>query len=83
VILPSYIRGVNFFVYFRRSPHIVGGRLPQGLTRDFVGSLRAQRVFISQRGSSIRIAPHLHVTEPDIEQLFAALDVVAPSVSSS
>jgi selenocysteine lyase/cysteine desulfurase len=66
-----------------RSPHIVGGRLPQGLTRDFVGSLRAQRVFISQRGSSIRIAPHLHVTEPDIEQLFAALDVVAPSVSSS
>jgi len=59
----------------QRCPHFVGARLPQGLTGDFVGSLRAQHVFISQRGSSIRVAPHLHVTEPDVEQLFAALEV--------
>jgi acetylornithine/succinyldiaminopimelate/putrescine aminotransferase len=31
-------------------------------------------VFVSQRGSSVRFAPHLHVTEADIEQLFAALE---------
>jgi hypothetical protein len=67
----------------QRCPHIVGARLPQGLTGDFVGALRAQHVFISQRGSWVRVAPHLHVTEPDIEQLFAALDVaVAPSMPS-
>jgi selenocysteine lyase/cysteine desulfurase len=59
----------------QRCPHIVGARLPQGLTGDFVGALRAQHVFISQRGSWVRVAPHLHVTEPDVEQLFAALDV--------
>jgi selenocysteine lyase/cysteine desulfurase len=65
-----------------RCPHIVGARVPQGLTGDFVGSLRAKQVFISQRGSSIRIAPHLHVTEADVEQLLAALDVVVSSMRS-
>jgi selenocysteine lyase/cysteine desulfurase len=63
----------------QRCPHFIGARLPQGLTGDFVGSLRARHVFISQRGSSIRVAPHLHVTAPDIEQLFAALDVAVAS----
>jgi hypothetical protein len=36
-------------------------------------------VFISQRGSSVRVAPHLHVTESDVEQLFAALNVAVAS----
>src|SRR5215831_4877067 len=62
-----------------RCPHFIGARVPQRLTGNVVGSLRAQNVFISQRGSSIRVAPHLHVTEADIEQLFAALDVAVPS----
>ena len=63
----------------QRCPHFVGARLPQGVTGNLVGSLRAQHVFISQRGSSIRVAPHLHVTEPDVEQLFAALDLAVAS----
>jgi hypothetical protein len=50
-------------------------RVPQGFTGDLVGSLRTQNVFVSQRGSSIRVAPHLHVTESDVQQLFDALDV--------
>jgi len=36
-------------------------------------TLRAQQVYISQRGASLRFAPHLHVTEADIDQLAAAL----------
>ncbi len=68
---------------WQRCPHIVGARLPQGLTGDFVGSLRAQHVFISQRGSSVRVAPHLHVTEADVEQLLAALNVAVASGMSS
>jgi selenocysteine lyase/cysteine desulfurase len=62
-----------------RCPHMFGARLPGGFTGDFIGSLRAQRVFVSQRGSSVRFAPHLHVTEDDIAQLFAALDVALAS----
>jgi selenocysteine lyase/cysteine desulfurase len=60
----------------QRCPHMFGARLPQGLGSDFVGSLRARGVFVSQRGASIRFAPHLHVTDADIDQLFAALDEV-------
>jgi selenocysteine lyase/cysteine desulfurase len=63
----------------QRCPHFIGARLPQGLAGNLVGSLRAQQVFISQRGSSIRVAPHLHVTELDIEQFLAALDVAVAS----
>ncbi len=58
-----------------RCPHMFGARLPAHLEGDLVGTLRSHRVFVSQRGSSIRFSPHLHVTEADIEQLFAALDV--------
>jgi selenocysteine lyase/cysteine desulfurase len=58
----------------QRCPHMFGARVPAALTGDFIGSLRAQRVFISQRGSSLRFAPHLHITDADIEQLFTALE---------
>jgi selenocysteine lyase/cysteine desulfurase len=58
----------------RQSPHMFGARLPADFSGDLVGLLRSQGVYVSRRGSSIRFAPHLHVTEADIGQLFAALD---------
>jgi len=58
----------------QRCPHMFGALLPKSFTGDLVSALRAEKVFISQRGSSLRFAPHLHVTEADIEQLFAALE---------
>lgn len=60
----------------QRCPHMLGAQLPQGIGRDLVTSLRAQGVFVSQRGASVRFAPHVHVTDADIDQLFAALDAV-------
>jgi len=57
----------------QRCPHLFGARLPKGYSGDLIGTLRANNVFVSQRGSSIRFAPHLHVTEDDIDQLFGAL----------
>jgi selenocysteine lyase/cysteine desulfurase len=60
----------------RRCPHLFGARLPKGYSGDFVGGLRARNVFVSQRGQSIRFAPHLHIGEADIARLFAALDEV-------
>jgi selenocysteine lyase/cysteine desulfurase len=58
----------------QRCPHMFGARLPDGFTGDFVGSLRAEGVYVSQRGSSVRFAPHLHVTDADVEQLLAAVE---------
>jgi selenocysteine lyase/cysteine desulfurase len=57
----------------QRCPHLFGARLPKGYSGDLIGTLRANNVFVSQRGSSIRFAPHLHVTEADIDQLFGVL----------
>ncbi|HEU4786157.1 MAG TPA: aminotransferase class V-fold PLP-dependent enzyme, partial [Gemmatimonadaceae bacterium] len=58
-----------------RSPHMFGAQVPTGsAAADVVGALRKQRVFVSQRGSSLRFGPHLHVTEADIDQLSDSLE---------
>lgn len=57
-----------------RSPHICGVRLPEQAPNDLIAQLRSRDIHVSRRGSSLRIAPHLHVTHDDIERLVAALD---------
>lgn len=65
-----------------RCPHIVGVRLPSSYRGDFVGALRARNVFISQRGSTLRFSPHLHIDEDDLAHLFQSVeDVLRESVS--
>ena len=56
-----------------RSGHMFGVGLPGSAAADAVGSLSARGVYLSLRGDSIRIAPHLHVTEADIVKLVAEL----------
>ena len=53
----------------RRSPHMFGAQLPQGRGGNLVASLAAQGIHISQRGSSLRFAPHLHITARDSARL--------------
>jgi selenocysteine lyase/cysteine desulfurase len=53
--------------------HMFGVSLPEGASVDALGSLSAKGVYLSLRGQAVRIAPHLHITEPDIERLVAAL----------
>jgi selenocysteine lyase/cysteine desulfurase len=60
----------------QRCPHMFGARLPEHFKGDLIGALRARQVYVSQRGSSVRFAPHLHVREADLEQLFAALESI-------
>jgi selenocysteine lyase/cysteine desulfurase len=64
----------------QRCPHMFGAQIPTGVGGDLVGQLRAHGVYISQRGSALRFAPHLHITEADIDQLFAAL---APALAQA
>lgn len=68
--------GFNLPPQALRCLHMFGARIPEGFSGDLVGSLRDENVFISQRGSSVRFAPHMHVTDADVDQLFAALDRV-------
>lgn len=57
----------------QRAPHLLGLRFPAGIPGGLVEQLRADRVFVSVRGQTMRIAPHLHVSSADIERLLGAL----------
>jgi selenocysteine lyase/cysteine desulfurase len=53
-----------------------GAEVPAGLETDLVAALRAQDVYISRRGRSLRFSPHLHVDEEDVGRLLRALRTI-------
>jgi selenocysteine lyase/cysteine desulfurase len=57
----------------QRCPHMFGAQLPQACKGDLVAELRARNIHISQRGNSLRFAPHLHASEHDVERLIDGL----------
>ncbi len=59
-----------------RSPHYVGLEFESGVPPGLADRLAADSVFVSVRGNSVRVTPHLYNTDADIDRLFAALDYV-------
>ena len=57
----------------RREAHLMGVRFPSGLPDGLVERLAKRRVYISVRGDSMRIAPHLHNDAHDIDRLIEVL----------
>ena len=60
-----------------RAPHMLGLEFPPEAARRVAASLAEASVIASVRGSSLRIAPHLHVSNADVDRL---VDVVASAV---
>ena len=56
-----------------RSPHLIGISKPGGFRKELPNLLAQEKVFVSVRGESIRIAPHLYTADEEIERLFSAL----------
>ncbi len=61
----------------RHVGHIIGLRMPGGLPADLNDRLSSAGVYISIRGDSIRVAPHLYNDAGDIDRLFEVLSAVA------
>ena len=61
----------------QRGPHMLGIELPREAARATAQSLTSSGVVASVRGSSLRIAPHLHTTQHDIDRLLDALTAAA------
>ena len=57
-----------------RGAHMIGIELPGSATEQSLEALAEKRVYASLRSSWLRVAPHLHTTEADVEQLLGALD---------
>jgi len=56
-----------------RVSHMLGLQLPGGLPAGLTERLAAARVFVSVRGDSIRVAPHLYNDERDVERFIDVL----------
>ena len=61
----------------QRCPHMFGAQLPKGHAGNMVADLKEMNIYISQRGNSLRFAPHLHVNGHDVNRLMEALDQLA------
>ncbi|MDT8266266.1 aminotransferase, partial [Roseomonas sp. DSM 102946] len=60
----------------RRSPHILGLRLPSGLPAHLVPALAERGAFASDRLGVLRISAHVWVEEADIDRFAAILGEV-------
>jgi len=56
-----------------RAGHFLGLRFAGGVPEDLLPALAAENIFVSVRGDSMRVTPHLYNTDEDIEKLFKAL----------
>jgi selenocysteine lyase/cysteine desulfurase len=57
----------------QRSAHLIGLRHPGGIPEGLPERLKAAQIYVSLRGDSIRVAPHLYNTLADIERLLEVL----------
>jgi selenocysteine lyase/cysteine desulfurase len=55
-----------------RGPHLMGIRLPGGPAAGLTERLAADRIHVSVRGDSVRVAPHVYNTTEDCDRLLAA-----------
>ena len=60
----------------RRAGHFLGLQFPEGVPPGLLDALAREKVYVSVRGSSVRVTPHLYNTDADAERLFAALEPV-------
>jgi selenocysteine lyase/cysteine desulfurase len=56
-----------------RAAHFLGVRVPGGIPAGFNDRLKAQDIYLSQRGDALRISPHLYNNDNDVERLLEAL----------
>jgi selenocysteine lyase/cysteine desulfurase len=57
----------------QRAPHYLGLQPAAGLPADLLSELMKRKVFVSVRGSSIRVTPNVYNNEADIDRLVSAL----------
>jgi selenocysteine lyase/cysteine desulfurase len=57
-------------------PHMLGIRVPDEARDRITRALSEAGVFVGPRGNALRVSPHLHTTDEDIDRLLGSLDTV-------
>jgi selenocysteine lyase/cysteine desulfurase len=57
----------------QRSSHMLGIRLPESVRSRVLPTMADVNCFAAVRGDSLRVAPHLHITDHDVSRLIQAL----------
>jgi selenocysteine lyase/cysteine desulfurase len=60
----------------QRCPHMFGAVLPASFSGNLVAELKKRQIYISQRGNSLRFAPHLWIDGHDLDRLLGALEEI-------
>src|ERR1019366_6846172 len=60
-----------------RAPHYLALRRKKAIPKELPDRLAREKVFVSVRGSSIRVTPHVYNTAEDGERLIACLRRIA------
>ena len=68
--------GLSVIPSHLRAPHMLGVTKPGGFNKDLPQLLAQDRVYVSVRGESVRISPHLYINDGDINRLFSVLEKV-------
>jgi selenocysteine lyase/cysteine desulfurase len=58
----------------KRAPHYIGLKLPGDLPPNLLPALARRKVYVSIRGASVRVTPHVYNETRDVETLFGALE---------
>jgi selenocysteine lyase/cysteine desulfurase len=69
-------RGLTAIPKEKRARHMTGLMLGPGAPADLATRLMRHDVFVSVRGPSVRVSPHLYNTEEDIDRFFEVLERV-------
>ena len=66
--------GVEAMPREKRARHMIGLKLGPEAPGDLAAQLAAEGIFVSVRGESVRISPHLYNTERQVGRLFSSLE---------
>jgi len=58
----------------QRAGHFLGLRFPRGIPKGLLHGLKKYNVYVSVRGDSLRITPHLYNDDADVDRLMHALE---------
>ncbi len=67
--------GLSIIPIPKRAGHFMGLRFSEGVPQGLIQRLKSEKISVSVRGNSIRVAPHLYNDKNDFDRLFEVIKI--------